>query len=559
MTTTIVEQPTEKRSGYKLGTLRKKNRHYRGELWDRLEILWEGGWEMERNAHLFIVQAPMEKPEYYEWRCKMTSYINFLARLVGYLTGSLFHESLVVTPEPKAKGELPPPPPDAPFYQAFGKDCDTRGTDFSQFVRAEMVTKALVYQRALVQVDLPQAKMMPDGSPPLTLEHENQLGNRRAYLVPIDVRAMTNWKKDAQGNFEWCVIHKRDEDTSDPFALDGTYWHEFKVWQRRGGVVGFTILRTPRIKNENELTDNTDLEVVQPFRPTSFARIPIIDFELPKALWAGNQAGPLCQEHFRRRSDLMGSLCRNLVEIAYVKLGPQIPAVRGALPSDKAADQNRGDDIHGQLAAKGNLVLDAQDEVGYAGPTGAGHEIARAELKDTREEIFASLNAMALQLENSAAAVGRSGDSKAEDRSAMETLLTFLVDQTREAAQKVMAMVDEVRRDNVGAWVASGLSTFDSEDRDELVAEAGDLELVRIPSPTWKRLYMTKVALSTVPKASPEQKKAIEDELQRNITDEQVAMDPIEQAQRMSEAQGKFQAKGKGSDGKTEDATKKEA
>lgn len=554
MATTLIEQPASKPvTGFKLGALRQKHPEYMGPLWDKLELLWKGGWAMEANARQFVIQAPMEKPEFYEWRCQVTSYVNFFARLVGFLTGSLFNETLQVGPGTDEKDQ-PRKLPDEPFYKAFAQDCDKRGTDFSQFVRAEVLTKALVYRRALVLVDLPPAKGLEDGSAPQTLAQEDALGNRRAYLVPIDVRSMLNWEKDEFGNFKWCVLHRIYRDRSNPLVLTKKYQHEFKIWMLdESGRAAFMVLRTPLVERDEELNDETDMEVVQPLKATSFRHIPIVDFELPEALWAGNQAGPLCQEHFRRRSDLMGSISRSLVEIQFVKLGPQLPAVRGALPSDRAQDQSRGNNVGEQLAAEGNIVLDKDDEVGYAGPSGVGHEIARAELKDTREEIFGSLNAMALQLENSAAAVGRSGDSKAEDRSAMETLLTFMGDQTREVARDLMRMVSEARKETVEEWVATGLSTFDAEDRGELVAEAGELELVNIPSPTWKRAYMTKVALATVPKASSKQKKDIEDELQKNITDEQVAMDPIEKMQKQAMAQGKFQKNGPPKPGQNDD------
>lgn len=524
-------------SGYTYGQLTQKHPQYEGELWEKLDLLWEGGWAIKKNAEKFILQAPRENPEYYKWRCKSTSYVNFLARLVGFLTGSLFNETLTVGPATE-QGKDAPKVPDEDFYAAFNKDADRCGTDFSQFIRAEGLAKALVFRRSLVQVDLPPARTLDDGSPPLTLDQEDKLGNRRAYLVPIELPDMFNWQVDRFGNFLWCVLHRVARDRSSPFADSSKYQHEFKVWRLAGPKAEFMVLRTEPVTNDNELTPESLLSVVQPWKATSFPRIPIRQLELPKALWAGNQAGPLCEEHFRRRSDLMGSLCRSLVEMPYVKLGPQLPAGHGGFPSDLATDQTRGDDVHGKLAEQGNLVLDAGDEIGYAGPTGVGHEIARAELKDCREEIFASVNAMALQLENSAAAVGRSGDSKAEDRSAMETLLTFMGDQTREFAQQVMRMVSEARAERV-EWAASGLATFDNEDRGEVVAEAAQLETVTIKSPTWHKERQKLVALTTVPKASADTKKKIADEIEKNVSEEEILMDPFEKAKKMAEAQGK--------------------
>jgi hypothetical protein len=504
------------------GQLSQKHTEYDGDLWTNLHLLYAGGWAMQRNAQRFIERAPRERHDYFQWRIKSTAYVNFFARLVGYLTGSLFNESLVVAPAKDRKTDEAPSLPDSSFYEAFGVDCDLTGTDFSQFMRLAL-TDALVYRRALVQVDLPKAPTFLEGEAPRSLAQEDALGLRRAYVIQLPLESLFDYEKAPDGRFQWCVLHRIHRERATPFADRALYQHEFKVWWMANGAACYAVLRSKPVTKDDQLDPDDELQVVEPERATSFKQIPICELELPEALWVGNQAGPLCQEHFRRRSDLMGSLCRSLVEIPYVKLGPEIPAVHGGI-SDAQSDPNRGHDVLAR-AREGAVVIGSEDEIGFASPSGKGHEIARAELKDCREEIFASVNAMALQLENSAAAVGRSGDSKHEDKSATAIILTFLATQTREFAQQVMALVSSARGDSV-AWAATGLNTFSSEDREQVLSDALTVQTLEIPSALFQKLARIKVANAVLPNATAREKAQIAAEIHANSHAEEHA-DPL--------------------------------
>ncbi len=502
------------------GQLMQTHEEYDGELWTSLRLLYCGGWEMLKNAQRFIERAPRERRDYYAWRLKVTSYVNFFARLAGYLTGSLFNEAISVGPAKDAKTDQAPTLPDARFYEAFFTNCDKAGTDFSQFMRL-VLTDALVYRRALVGVDLPAA---PTNVQLTTMAEEDALGLRRAYVYQVPIASVLDWEKMPDGRFRWCVLHTIYRERPTPFSDRKLYQHQFKVWALVDGRAHFSVLRSKPIKNDDELHDDDELETVQPLKATSFSTIPLLELELPEALWVGNQVGPLCQEHFRRRSDLTGSLIRGLVEIPYVKLGAEIPAVNGGI-SEAQTNPSRGHDLRGQVQQEGQVTLGSEDEIGFAAPSGKGHEIARAELKDVREEIFGSVSAMALQLENSAAAVGRSGDSKAEDRSATAIILTFLATQTREFAQQVMAIVSGARGESV-EWSASGLNTFDQEDREQVINEATLVQVLQIPSRRFQILSRIKVANAILPNATAKERAEIAAEIEANSRNEEHS-DPL--------------------------------
>lgn len=502
-----------KPKGPTYGQLAAKHDDYDAELWTSIGLLYRGGWEILKHASRFIEQAPSERGDYYRWRLKGTSYVNYFARLVGYLTGSLFTETLTVAPVKDADGQEPKLP-DPGFYAGFASNADNVGTDFSQFMRL-VLTDALVFRRALVQVELPLARTLPDGSPPATLAQEDALGNRRAYLVPLSVDSMYDWERAPDGSFRWCVLHRTVRERLSPFTDRKLYCHEFKVWWLAEGRARYSIFRTKPVSKDDEIKAEDELTPIATERVTSFAQIPICELDLPEALWVGNQAGPLCQEHYRRRSDLVGALCRSLVEIPYVKLGPEIPGVNEALPAERAQDPGRGDDVLARARQDGSIVLGSEDEIGFAGPSGRAFELADKQCKDVREEIFASVSAMALQLANTAAAVRRSGDSKAEDRGATAIILGFLATQTREFAQRVMALVSAARGEDID-WIATGLNTFDTEDRQQVIDDATQVDLLQIPSRRFTVEAKLKAAYAILPNATAKVKEEIRREIEAN-------------------------------------------
>ena len=77
---------------------------------------------------------------------------------------------------------------------------------------------------------------------------------------------------------------------------------EEERWQLIDGFATFTLYRTKLVKSDSELTDEDRVGVFEPATPTTFKQIPVMALELPDAVWAGDQAGPLCAEHYMHRS-----------------------------------------------------------------------------------------------------------------------------------------------------------------------------------------------------------------------------------------------------------------
>ncbi len=492
-----------------------RHEEYDAELWERLRLLHEGGFEIQKRAKDFIAKAPQEPQKNYEWRLKSTSYINYMARVIGYLVGGLFGVPLKVSAEGKG-GQPAPSTPDDAFYDLFASDCDMQGTDFSQFMR-ERMTDAMVQKRALIGVD------MPVGAPEaVNRAQEEAMGVGRAWLYQIPLESMLHWKLDDKKRYKWCKLIKKVVDDDDPLGDHGRFYFEFKIWRMLDeGVAAYEIYRTPWVKKLEELKPEEAVPLIQPLTHTSFSQIPIVNMTLPAAVWAGNQLGPLCREHYAGRSDMKGSLCANLFEIPWIKRGSEIPGVNGALPAMMSQDPNRGADLLAKAQAKGMVALGAQDDIGFAGPSGRAFDMAQQVNSNVRDEIFGALNTMALALANTAATVQRSGESKSEDRSATGVILDFLGFGLREYAKIVYDVVSDGRGDN-GKWIGTGIDSYDDEDREMLITEATEVQMLPIPSKTFKKLYTTNLVNRLLPKASPAQKEAMADEIDKGMTDDMV-------------------------------------
>lgn len=505
----------------RLGAINREHPEYRenAERWERLKLLHDGGYKLVEHAHRFLLDMPNEPNPWKEFRHKNASYVNNLAKLIGFLNGALFQEGLTVG-NVNDKGD-PIDVPD-PFYKAFMDDCDLEGTDFSQFVRAT-VARALRDRRGLLCVDMPRYQQA------VSRAEEEQLGLGRAYLYHVDTDELINWNMQeiTPGNrgrvgFEWCILRGVEKDRSDPFSYnENEYRLVFKVWRLVDGVAVYAKYRSQIYSDKLKPRQDDTLQLIDGPTPTSFRKVPVLQLRLSHGLWAGNQAGPLCEEHFRDRSSLKNSMTKSLNEIMYVAQGSEIPAVGGAIPSVAAQSPTRGKDAirTAKKSRDGVPILGTQDEVRFAGPSGRAHELTVQWLDKVEDDIHGSVNAMALAVKNEPTTIARSGVSKKMDRSPMGIVLGQLAYEVREFTKLVMDVIATARAEQAN-WKVTGLNTFDDEDRGEAIGEAVEMETVNIPSKTFKVIYKTDLALKLVPQASEEEKRQIRDEIKNGVENE---------------------------------------
>jgi hypothetical protein len=498
----------------KYGTLAHRHRDWNPwGSWDRLRLLNEGGYEIQEkcNAEKFIPRAPNETEGRYAYRLQFAVYVNYLSSVIGYLVGSLFTATPQVQPasdadNPKTPGDLPDPK----FYPEFSRDCDLAGNPFSQLLY-EAVSDALLYGKALIGVDLPVA------APVENRQQEEAAAGGRAWLTPIPASKMTDWIMGPGDRLEACVLHEVKPWRPTLADPPGKLVECFRLWQMAGGVAHWAEYQTePRDVSDPDPDESQEVpQTVEP-TPTTLLRIPIQILQLRKELWVGNKAGPLNEEHWRRRSELAGALDRTLQAVPYIKRGPEIGAVHDAMPSETQQDPNRGAHFQEMARRQGFVPIGSQDEIGFAEPPTGGYSLGMAEKKEVVEEIYRTVHAMAQSLSNTASTVQRSADSKREDRQATAVVLDAVAETVRPFAAQVYETVSEARGEDV-LWVCHGLDAYDRDDRGALVEEAVAIQPVKIPSVTWEKAYTKQVAFSTAPGLSPTEKAQVAKEIDEGI------------------------------------------
>lgn len=479
----------------KYSQLKSKNPEYKKDLYERMELLYEGGFELLERAHCFLPKQIGETIDRYRERIKNASYIPHFGHIVDQIAGNLFAADLRVD-TPAAEPE--------DFYNAFAFDANLRGDDFASVMKS-CFRDALVYGKSVLACDFPRV----EGFEASSLLEEDALGLARAYCYTVEPEDLLDWETDSVrhetatvaggkvtwsvGKMRWCTIYRKICDRASPSADRSSFVEEFVVWEMANGRAQYTVYRTaPRTEREQDPRPEDEVPVFAS-GVTSFKEIPVLQLELPEGLWLGNKIGPLAVEHFRRRSALIAAENRSLFAVPLVKLGPEIPAVDGQMPSDVQTDPNRGEDPIGAFTRAGYVVLGKDDDLKFVEPSGDAYKIIDEQLDKLVDEMYRVCSLMGQSVSSSSSAVGRSGASKQLDKSATNIVLSAYAAIVKDFAARVYSVIAAARGEDF-EWSASGLDKFNEVDRVALIEEAKSLSQVPIESQTFKAEWQTAIA-----------------------------------------------------------------
>lgn len=502
------------------------DRGYAPKLWQELDDLYRGGYQILEHAERYLKQHVGEHMDRYRERLQLCGYIGYFGEIVDFYASSLFSHKLAVTPS-KGSAQV-----DDAVYEEFFRNADLAGRPFAQVLK-DAVTTAMVMKRGLIAVDFPVAAVDVRNR-----RDEERFGLGRPYIYELPLPMLINWEYRDQitrrvqirgedgvdlevGRFEFAVLKVCSRRQPSPYQQRGAAVEEYKVWRRDDdGSVVWELYRVPELREGQTLSDDVEIPMVAA-GVTSFQEIPIIEVTLPDGLWIGNTVGPLNKEHFQRRSGLASSQQKALFEIPWVKLGPEIGGVGMALPAERAQDPHRGDDPRAQFERRGYMVLGAQDDMGFAGPSGAVYTIVEAQLEKLVDEMHRVTHRMAASVSSTASAVGRSGASKELDRADTAIVLMAYGAVVRDVAVRIVDTISDARGEAVTEWIAHGLDHFEYGDRAALLEEGIQLAALQIPSRTARIELTTRTLLGLLANASPDVQQRIRDEVAEAVTAEE--------------------------------------
>lgn len=495
-----------------------KERHpdYLPELWKRYRAFYAGGRKLLEDEELMDEVFPKhlrEEADVYKERKRRAFYIPYAGQVVDSIVAALTYRPITVAPykdgsEPDEDGKREENPDE--FYQEFYDNCAAPGSvpmSVNQLARVQ-IQESLQIGRSWTLVDLPAAPERTEEDPPTVAQAEAE-GLRAAYAVPVPAECVVNWEEDKSGQLVAVLI--RDEErkwaglgsTRDTVKEIYTYYDETS-WER------WSITHKVDVEPKDE-----DPMTFEGGGDHSFGRVPVTRLNLPDGLHAMGKIESIAREHFNKRNAVSWSQLKNLLPIMYGKVA------RGPLDPDGAEGTVN---LLNQPYGPGRmLVIGAEDEIGYAAPDAGVYESALADLSNLRDEMHRVLHAMAQSVDNSGAALQRSGESKSEDKEAMNVVLRHLGMFVRDHVKDVHVLVHAGRADDQATdWDICGMDEFTDTSVTELVEQALSVETVTIPSQTFQVAYKVKVSKALLGKDTNQQiLDRIKKELEENIKPEQ--------------------------------------
>lgn len=496
----------------KYGILNEKNPEYKELEIKKLEILYEGGACIEKNAHLFIHQetARGESGILYNDRIKCVSYRNYMAKIINDYVSDLFSKSFAVMPASDASDKSTAGDNIVDlgddFYREFARDADLQNHGLS-YVLSNVLTEGMVSGRAYLGVDFPKVNEVPT-----SLLEEEQSGALRAYTYYIPTLSVIDWEEDEFGKYKYVVLRKESIPRKSFTDSRNTKVIQFKVWEKIDGMVKYSTYeitckpnKEPSVKDECVLIDQGTV---------SFKEIPVLCVYMPSHLWIGGLIGNLAAEHFRRSSSLVFAMNRNLFSIPVYKQGAELPA-SGDL-SELGQNPNRGSQTSVSMKAKGFAVIGPEDSIDFAEPTGSAYEIIDQQLKELIDAIHGVVNQMGSSVSVHSKTLSNSGLSKMMDNHSKELVLSSYADLVKDFATNLYKLISQGRNENI-YWRATGMDDFKIVDPDVVTKQALDMSKIQMLSRTWKKQFMTNLAFATLGDVEPETKITIKNEIDEAI------------------------------------------
>jgi hypothetical protein len=347
-------------------------------------------------------------------------------------------------------------------------------------------------------------------------------------LTPFEV---LDWEEDDDGELIWAMRCQKSCRRRDPAEKRDTVvetytlytradWTRFEVVYKEGDEQANQANQVAPPKDEEQISGTS--------RPHTFGRVPLACLELPEGLWAMDRLESPVREHFNKTCATAWFEYRCAFPVLYEFSAPEIPTIDSPVSSaqedpNRATNQKRG---IGYVQVRGG-----DDKAAYVSPDPGVLTSLAASNSALKDEIYRVLFSLAMASDNSAAALGRSGDSKAQDKAATSVLLIALGEYLRDHATDIHALASAGRGDKI-TWTASGADTFDPIALSELVEQVVLLEGVSVPSATFQRLWKGGLAKRLVAAdASEDDLREIDEELEENISADQFSPAAIAKAE----------------------------
>lgn len=483
-----------------------------------LEALYRGDEHFEKRLTRFLPEWERERADRYALRKKLAYYRNYLGAVIDYFAALLFAGKPTATA--KKLDSTDPALEPHPYYAEFRDDCDGNGKDLELFFK-ERLTEAMVQRCswfAIAHAD--DGGLTPENAKDF---EDRGLGNCRLRDIPVG--EVYDWESDETGRLEWVLVHSL---TAKRGSLSGGRDQAVERWTHYLSD-RVDVYRVAYDRSKGRPAPET---VVALAPDESFAHrfgiVPIICLEVPMGLWAANRLRTPQLQHFRASNAQSWSLATSCYAMMLYQV--EDPEAFG--------NANVG-------PAKG-IVIGREEKASWLAPPAAHFGAMDEEIKSQKDEIFRLAHQMALGVENNAAAIGRSAESKASDSESTRVILEAYGEIVVEAMERVFDIVSAVRGDDY-TWAVDGLGDFASADIGGLMNTLESIDKVGgIPSVTWNHRMKSRLAETTMPDLDEKTKQVISEEIKTSLKKDSANQEAAGQAELDLMAAAKDHATGNG-------------
>ncbi len=473
-----------------------KNETYDAETASDLWALYEGGAAFKKKLNKFLKRNDREPNRIYELRKHHSEYRNYIGSVIKHFSDILFTSKPVAqafkidskgnrTTQAVEKRSRDPDTGETvvenvqevkavtdldQYWNSFREDCDGAGTDIDAFFK-KAITEAMVKGKTWIAIHQPDDGL---GVPNSLQEFESRkLGD--IYLNQLDFESVYDWEIDEHGNMSWVLTHKLK-------AI------RVGLGSKRDTIVESWTHYTPESVDVYRITyekgKRPDGKLMVPLvssSPHTLGVCPVVCLYLEPSYQVAAVLESPALSNFRLVSEQNWSLACSCF----------------AQPVAKVNDPEEFAKM--MVGAGYGVVIGIDEDWGWEAPLGVHYVALEDRIKDNKDEIHRLAFQMALGVENNAAAIGRTAESKSQDAQSTRVAMTAYGRVVKQAIEKVYDLIASARGEKLD-WDVVGLDDFAGIDTAGLIAMAVELNSTGgIPSPTWNTEFKKKLAEAVLP------------------------------------------------------------
>ena len=461
-------------------TLSQKHPLCDADLFRRYDALYRGGKGFKEHLESFLPINPLEDVGTYELRKQQAAYRSYVGPIADFFAAQLFSSPFHVRAGKDGKTEAPDL-----FYAELREDVDNAGTDLATAMKAWFLT-ALSKGVAWCLAEKPSE----GGVAPESLLDWRKRGLGRVRVLAVAPEDVLDWEVDEAGQMLWAIVHSKKLRRDNPREARTMCTETWKLYDATD-VETFSITYDPR---KVQLRPD-DIIPTLGRKPHDFLQVPLIEMRLPEGLWLLNRTADAQIDHFQLSAAMSWAIKRTCYPVATF--------------------QTEEEDV--PKVCSGSIIkIGKEESFGWVAPPATSFEVLATQIYAQVLEIYRVAQQMAHGMNASAAALDRSGQSKAADNAATEICLTAYATHVREWIESLFELVSDGRGDIDVKFSIEGMTEFNLDSKTGEVNNIKTALDMAVPSKTFnKELFFGLVNL-LMADASQATKDKIREELEED-------------------------------------------